>query len=57
MHCRAQLPLSGGWRSGGTSACPMAEEGFRAAGELFAGRAYPGYANPGLTADYPYRLA
>ena len=34
MHCRAQLPLSGGWRSGGTSACPMAEEGFRAAGEL-----------------------
>ena len=23
----------------------------------FAGRAYPGYANPGLTADYPYRLA
>ena len=34
MHRRTPLPLSGGWRSGGTSAWPMAEEGFRAAGEL-----------------------
>ena len=34
LHRRMPLPLSGGWRSGGTSAWPMAEEGFRAAGEL-----------------------
>ncbi len=34
IGCPRALPLSGGWRSGGTSACPMAEEGFRAAGEL-----------------------
>ena len=33
MHRRAPLPLSGGWRSGGTGSWPMAEEGFRAAGE------------------------
>ena len=37
MHRRAPLPLSGGWRSGGTGAWPMAEEGFRAAGELSRG--------------------
>ena len=34
MHRRTPLPLSGGWRSGGTSAWPMAEEGFRTAGEF-----------------------
>ena len=33
MHRRAPLPLSGGWRSGGTGSWPMAEEGFRTAGE------------------------
>ena len=33
MHRRPPLPLSGGWRSGETSAWSMAEEGFRAAGE------------------------
>ncbi|RDC13426.1 hypothetical protein C1861_09695 [Eggerthella lenta] len=37
LRRRTLLPLSGGWRSGGTSACPMAEEGFRAAGELSRG--------------------
>ena len=34
MHRRAPLHLSGGWRSGETGAWPMAEGGFRAAGEL-----------------------
>ena len=37
MHRRAPLPLSGGWRSGGTGSWPLAEEGFRAAGELSRG--------------------
>ena len=34
MHRRTPLPLSGGWRSGETSAWSMAEEGFRTAGEF-----------------------
>lgn len=52
MHRRAPLPLSGGWRSGGTGSWPMAEEGFRAAGESSRdGPARPGYVNIGLTAE------
>ena len=34
MHRRTPLPPSDGRRSGETSAWPMAEEGFRAAGEF-----------------------
>ncbi len=34
MHRRTPLPLSGGWRSGETSAWSMAEEGFRTAAEF-----------------------